>query len=77
MNDYNRGHVSLTVMLGGTMTDAQAKTLSEAGVGVMGTTLNTEAQVMEYYNQGKPYTCITSVLSDGVIAGKVLLDATL
>lgn len=77
VNDYNRGHVSLTVSLGATMTEAQAKTLSAAGVGVMGTTLNTEAQVLEYYNQGKPYTCITSVLSDGVIAGKVLLHNTI
>ena len=74
VNDYNRGHVSLTLFLGATMTETQAKALSAAGVGVMGTTLNTSAQVLEYYNQGKPYTCITSALSDGIIVGKVLFE---
>lgn len=74
VNDYNRGHVSITLTLGATMTQAQASTLSMAGVGIMGTTLNSAAQVLQYYNQGKPYTSITSVLSDTVIAGKVLFN---
>lgn len=74
VNDYNRGHVSLTLTLGATMTQEQASALSAAGVGIMGTTLNSPAQVLQYYNQGKPYTSLTSVLSDTVIAGKILFD---
>jgi len=74
VNDYNRGHVSLTLTLGAIMTQEQASALSAAGVGIMGTTLNSPAQVLQYYNQGKPYTSLTSVLSDTVIAGKILFD---
>jgi len=74
VNNYNRGHVSITLTLGATMTQEQASALSAAGVGIMGTTLNSPAQVLQYYNQGKPYTSLTSVLSDTVIAGKILFD---
>lgn len=72
--DYNRFHNSITLTLGATITNEQFKSLSEACVGIMGTTLNTKQQVLDYYNQGKPYTSITSVLSNTIIAGKVLLE---
>lgn len=72
--DYNKHHNSITLTYGGLITSEQFKSLSEAGVGIMGTTLNTEQQVLDYYNQGVPYTSITSVLSNTIIAGKVLYN---
>lgn len=73
--DYNKHRNSITLTYGGLITASQVEALSKAGVGTMGTTLNTKQQVLDYYNQGKPYTSITSVLSDTVIAGKVLFDS--
>jgi len=73
-NAYNKHHNSITLALGATITAAQFSALSEAGVGIMGTTLNTEQQVLDYYAQGKPYTCLTSVLTNSIIAGKVIFD---
>lgn len=72
--DYNRFHNSITLTLGATITSTQFESLSEAGIGIMGATLNTEEQVIQYYDQGKPYTAIASVLSNTIIAGKVLFE---
>ena len=77
VNDYNRNRVSITLTLGATVTAGQAATLSRAGVGIMATTLNTEAQVLAYWNQGKPYTAAESVLSNSIITGKVLHDSAM
>ena len=72
--EYNKFKNSITVALGGLITEEQFDALAKAGVGLMGTTLNTVEQIKQYYNQGKPYTGIKYVLSNTLIAGKVLFD---
>ena len=73
-NDYNRGHNTVTLTRGATITEAQVKTLADNGIGIMATTLETASQVRQYYAQGKPYTAFKEVLSSTIIAGRVLLN---
>ena len=74
VNNYNQGHVWILISTSATMTAIQMETLSAGGVKLAIGTPSTKNDLLTYYSKGKPYTAVDAVLSNTLIAGKILHD---
>jgi hypothetical protein len=74
VNDYNRNRVTITLPSTVAITDAQLKTLSDAGVGICTGTVSDEAYLLNYLARGKRYRSFKESLSDYIVVGKYLHD---
>lgn len=73
-NDYNRGHNTILVPLSVGISDAQMKSLSDAGVGLCGgyTTWNTHAEYIDRWITERP--AYIESLSEHIIVGRYVYE---